>query len=165
MRVLVTYGSKLGGTVAIAETIASRLGEQGYDTAVAPARAMVDPADFDAVVVGGALYASRWVRESRRYIKRFGAELRSRPVWLFSSGPLDDSASEQEIPPTWHVKAAMQEANARGHATFGGRLDPDAKGFMAASMAKTNAGDWRDTDQIKMWADEIASSLAKHEAA
>ncbi len=165
MRVLVTYGSKLGSTVDIAETIAQQLNHDGIDTSVAPAREFVDPASFDAVVIGGALYAGRWVKESRRYIKRYGEDLRSKPVWLFSSGPLDGSAAEQEIPPTWHVKAAMKESGARGHATFGGRLDSDAKGLMAGGMAKTNAGDWRDPGQITEWAAAIAQELGSHEAA
>ena len=165
MRVLVTYGSKLGSTVGIAEIIAKQLQANGLETVVAPARDAIDPADFDAVIVGGALYASRWVKESRRYVKRFSAELQTKPVWLFSSGPLDGSASEQNIPPTWHVEAAMKEANARGHATFGGRLEADAKGFMASGMAKTNAGDWRDDEQITSWADEIGTSLVRHDAA
>ncbi|MCP3974013.1 MAG: flavodoxin [bacterium] len=165
MRVLVTYGSKMGSTVDIAETIAGRLNELGFATEVAPARDYVDPCTFDAVIVGGALYAGRWVKEARRYVKRFGPDLRPKPVWLFSSGPLDDSASEQEIPPTWHVKAAMKEANARGHATFGGRLDSDARGFMASGMARTNAGDWRDTGQIVAWATGIGTTLAAHDAA
>lgn len=165
MRVLVTYGTKLGGTADIAETIGAQLSKQGFEAEVAPARDLVNPATFDAVIVGGALYASRWVKEARRYVKHFGSDLRTKPVWLFSSGPLDESASQQEIPPTWHVKAAMKDADARGHATFGGRLDTDAKGFMASGMAKTNAGDWRDTEQIVSWATDIGAVLMAHDAA
>jgi hypothetical protein len=48
---------------------------------------------------------------------------------------------------------------ALGHATFGGRLAADAKGFPARAMAKKRAGDWRDPAQIGAWAADIARAL------
>jgi menaquinone-dependent protoporphyrinogen oxidase len=38
-------------------------------------------------------------------------------------------------------------------------LAPDAKGFPASAMAKTQAGDWRDPDQVRQWAKQIAATL------
>ena len=46
------------------------------------------------------------------------------PVWLFSSGPLDDSAAEGDIPAVPQVQQVAKEIRARGHRTFGGRLTP-----------------------------------------
>ncbi|MBB5815647.1 hypothetical protein RFN52_36505 [Streptomyces collinus] len=43
-------------------------------------------------------------------------------VWLFSSGPLDPSASERDIPPAPGVQRVMNRIGPRGHVTFGGRL-------------------------------------------
>ena len=80
-------------------------------------------------------------------------------MWLFSSGPLDDSALASDIPPVRHVAKAMEQADAAGHMTFGGRLLPDAEGFPASSMARDDAGDWRDPDQIKGWAKRITDEL------
>jgi hypothetical protein len=54
----------------------------------------------------------------------------------------------------------MARIGARGHQTFGGRLAPDARGFPAAAMAKTRAGDWRNRDEIRRWAAEIAAAVA-----
>jgi menaquinone-dependent protoporphyrinogen oxidase len=76
-------------------------------------------------------------------------------VYLFSSGPLDDSATQKEIPPVRGVQKLMGDIGARGHVTFGGRLAPDAKGFPAAAMAKKSAGDWRDADQVHTWVHDI----------
>lgn len=165
MRVLVTYGSKLGGTSGIAETIAKRLESHGLDVVISPAAEKVHPKEFDAVVVGGALYASHWHKDARKYVQRFGPELKKRSVWLFSSGPLDESAVEEEIPPTPQVISAMERSDARGHVTFGGRLEEDAKGLLASAMAKNMAGDWRDAGQIVEWADAIAEDLAASAAA
>lgn len=162
MRVLVTYGSKMGGTKGIAETIAETLESRGLGVQVKSVRSVSgeDLEASDAVVVGGALYAYRWYRPARRFVKRNKAALSERPVWLFSSGPLDNSASEKEIPPVRQAQKLMDLVGARGHMTFGGRLPADAKGFPASAMAKKQAGDWRDPAQIRTWAEKIAADLA-----
>ena len=158
MRVLVAYASKRGGTAGIAETIGEQLMANGCSVEVLPARKVRSIAGFDAVVVGGALYASRWHRHARRLLRRKAVDLRKVPVWLFSSGPLSDSADETEIPPVPQVAELSGLVGARAHATFGGRLAPDAKGFPASAMAKNKAGDWRNPDRIRAWADTIATA-------
>lgn len=58
--VLVAYATKSGSTARIAEIIAEALREQGLQAEVRPAREVLKPAGYDAVVLGGALYAGRW---------------------------------------------------------------------------------------------------------
>lgn len=53
----------------------------------------------------------------------------------------------------------MERVGAIGHATFGGRLAPDARGFPAAARAKRLAGDWRNESRIREWAREVARRL------
>lgn len=158
MRVLVTWGSERGGTAGIGEMLAGDLRREGMDVAAAPANE-VEAIDADAVIVGGALYANRWHPEARRFIERHIFELRQVPVWLFSSGPLDDSARDTEIPPTYEVSALMDRVGALGHATFGGALSPEATGFAAAAMAKEHSGDWRDPEDIRAWAHALATEM------
>ena len=43
--------------------------------------------------------------------------------------------------------------------TFGGRLEPDAKGFPASAMAKTKSGDWRDAEHVARWVDQVVDEL------
>jgi hypothetical protein len=78
-------------------------------------------------VVGGALYASRWHRDARRFATAHKPQLRHAHVW------------SHDIGPTKQVNALMALANARGHATLGGRLAPDA--------------------QIREWARDVALEL------
>ncbi len=158
-RVMIVYGSKMGGTAEIAERIGSVLAGRGIETTVAACREAPPPGGFDVVVVGGALYASRWHRLARRYVARHAGALRSLTAWFFSSGPLDDSADGGEIPPTRQVAKLMRRVGCTRHATFGGRMPEDATGFPAAAMARDNAGDWRNWDEIEAWAAEIAASL------
>jgi menaquinone-dependent protoporphyrinogen oxidase len=157
LRVLVAYGTKRGGTRGIAETIAETLIEGGDEVDLKRAQDVKSVSGYDMVIIGGALYANRWHRAARRLAKRKAEDLHSVPVWLFSSGPLNDSAGEEDIPAVDQVVALVDLTGARGHKTFGGRLTPDAKGFPASKMAKNRAGDWRDIDQIARWARETRS--------
>ena len=159
MRVLVAYGSTRGGTQGLAHTVADGLREKGCTVDVLPAGKVHGIDDYDAVVVGGALYAFRWHRAARRFVRHNAAGLRKRPVYFFSSGPLDDSAANGEIPPVKGVAALMERVGARGHVTFGGRLSEHARGFPASAMAKKVAGDWRDLAQVRAWAHSVAAQL------
>lgn len=159
MKLLVTYGSKLGGTEGLAEMIGNSLRRAGFDVDLLPARRVASVGGYDAVVVGGALYAGRWHRDATRLVKRHERRLRAMPVWLFSSGPLDDSAATGDIPPVGQVRKLMQRIEADGHQTFGGRLEPDARGFIAGSMAKKLSGDWRDPEHIARWTAQIVDAL------
>ena len=160
-RVLVAYGSKRGGTAEIALRIAETLRQRGLEVDCKPGGEVGDLSAYGAVLVGGGLYAGRWLREARRFVIKHAAELRTRPVWMFSSGPLDASARQHEIPPPSHVRALMARIGARGHATFGGRLKPDAKGFPASAMAKTKSGDWRDWEHVMSWAAGLVPEIER----
>jgi menaquinone-dependent protoporphyrinogen IX oxidase len=159
MRVLVTYGSKRGGTEGIAEMLAADLRVEGLEVELSPPNGVRNIDRFDAVLVGGALYANRWHRDASRFVRRHQDDLRAVPVWFFSSGPLDDSADHKPIPPTKQVQALMDRVDARGHATFGGRLTADAQGFPASAMARKRPGDWRSPEHVATWAHGVAESI------
>ena len=159
MRILVTYGSKMGGTEGLAHMMADSLRTHGHDPVVRPADEVTDLGSFDAVIVGGALYAFRWHKDARRFVRRHTRELKDLPVFFFSSGPLDDSAAQQTIPPVRSVEKLMARVGAGGHMTFGGRMPADARGFPASAMAKDNAGDWRDPDHVDRWIAQVVSQL------
>jgi menaquinone-dependent protoporphyrinogen oxidase len=159
MNVLIVYGSKMGGTAGLARMLGEALERHGASVDVEPALEADAVEDYAAVVVGSALYAGRWQRDARRFVKKNTAVLSTRPVFFFSSGPLDDSAKEHEIPPTKQVLRLMNRVGTSEHTTFGGRLAADAPGFMAGAMAKEHAGDWRDPAQVEAWAHHVASRL------
>jgi menaquinone-dependent protoporphyrinogen oxidase len=160
MTLLIAYGSKRGGTEGLAMMIGEALQVRGVDTEVRAAHEVRTVDGYDGVVVAGALYAGRWHRAARRLVRRQGKALRQRPVWLVSSGPLDDSARAGTIPPVPQVARAGAAVAARGTVTFGGRLAADAKGFPASAMAKKISGDWRDPAQVGEFADTVAAALA-----
>jgi menaquinone-dependent protoporphyrinogen oxidase len=159
MKVLICWGTKLGGTEGIARILGAELEKAGHEVTLQAARAPADVGSHDAVLLGGALYANRWHRDARDFVDRHQAALRRVPVWMFSSGPLDDSADRGAIAPTREVAVLMERVGAVGHVTFGGRMPADARGFPAAAMAKTHAGDWRNPEHVRAWAADIARAL------
>lgn len=162
MKALVVYGSKRGGTEGLARMVGKALAEEGMEVTVRSAAERVpDVGSYDVVVVGGALYANRWHKDARHFVRREAPALRRTNVWLFSSGPIgEDAPPASEMEPVAHVRSASGRVGALGHTTFGGRLAPDARGFPASAMAKTMAGDWRDEESVRLWVKGIAASLA-----
>jgi len=160
-RVLVTYGTKNGGTAGIANTIATALAESGVVADVRPANWVNDVHAYDAVVLGGAVYTGRWHKDARAFAHRYAKALSGRPVWVFSSGPLDVSADTAEIAPVAQAAEAARTLHARGHITFGGRLDQFAEGFLARAMVRSgHGGDFRNDERIKNWSRAIAAELS-----
>ena len=153
MRVLVTYGSKRGGTKGLAEAVADGIRDAGHAVDLRPAAEIDGLAGWDAVVVGGALYAWRWQRDARKFVRHHATQLRELPVWFFSSGPLDQSAGQREIPPVGSVARSMNKVEARAHRTFGGRMTDE-------SQRQLPQGDWRDFEVAADWGRQIGDALA-----
>ncbi|WP_118082911.1 flavodoxin domain-containing protein [Streptomyces sp. CC0208] len=163
-KVLVTYGTTNGSTAQIAEAIAEVLRKDGLTVEALPARSVTSVSPYDAVVVGGGLYAGRWHKDARRFVRRHHRGLAERPLWLFSSGPLDASAAERDIPPVPGVRKAMTELDANEHVTFGGCLEEGAKGWVARMILRSGkGGDFRDFTQIETWAGRIAGESTARE--
>ncbi|MFG3127007.1 flavodoxin domain-containing protein [Streptomyces tendae] len=159
-RVLVAYGSANGSTEKIAEAVAEVLRTAGITAEAVPARSVTDLDRYEAVVVGGALYAGRWHKDAGRFVRRHRGALAHRPVWFFSSGPLDSTASQRDIPPVPGVRRAMVRLDVRGHVTFGGCLTEGAHGRIARMILRNGkGGDFRDFAAIETWAAGLAKEL------
>jgi len=159
--VLVAYASRMGATAEIAEAVGATLRESGLAVTVRRCDAVEAIDDFDAVVVGSALYIRHWERDAVEFLERFGPELAFRPTWLFQSGPCGEDAATQEVTTPHRVRRLVDRFALRPPVTFGGRLDPAAatdrlsKWVASGSMA----GDFRDWDAIRAWARGCADTL------
>ncbi|MCC5478301.1 flavodoxin domain-containing protein [Streptomyces barringtoniae] len=159
-KVLVAYGTTNGSTAQIAEAVAQVLCKEGLTAEARPAPSMAGIEMYDAVVVGGALYAGRRHKDARGFVRRHRRALGERPLWFFSSGPLDASASERNIPPVSGVRRAMERLGVREHVTFGGCLEEGARGRAARMILRNGkGGDFRDYPAIEAWAQRVAKEL------
>ena len=184
MRVQVVYASRHGWTAGIAERIAQTLQVEGADVVLADAANRPDPSGFDAYVIGSGVQIGSWHKEATEFLERNQATLVTRPVWLFSSGPLLGSSKltagtdrltlalgPEEGPGSGGRKkiAALSTAiHPRDHRVFNGAYnphDPPASmqerlvRLMPGSKQILPAGDFRDWAAIEAWAHEIAAEL------
>ena len=117
---------------------------------------------MDAVVLGSAVYAGRWLDVARQYAATHTAALRTKPVWLFSSGPIGESVLPEDDP---HDAAPLTALTAaRGHRVFPGRLDKARLSFGERAMVnamRAPTGDFRNWDDVRAWAAEIATEVAE----
>src|SRR6266511_3920341 len=90
MTVLVSAASKHGSTAEIATAVARVLQERGLAVDVRPVENVTLVDGYEAVVLGSAVYAGHWMESARRLAEVQAGALASRPVWLFSSGPVGD---------------------------------------------------------------------------
>ncbi|MEU9048201.1 MULTISPECIES: flavodoxin domain-containing protein [unclassified Kitasatospora] len=159
-KILVAYGSKHGATAGIAKEIGRTLEQDGFEAAVVPAADVRDVSGYDAVVLGSSLYAGHWHRDALRCAHRNAEALAERPVWLFSSGPVDSSAEQHEIPPVRGAAKEMERLHAQGHVTFGGSITAGTPGRIARSLVRHGkGGDFRNPEQIHSWAHQVASEM------
>ena len=70
MHILVTYGTKMGGTKEIAKRISETFKNEHFSVTLREAKDMEHPEEFDAVVLGSAIYALRWRRDAIRVMKQ-----------------------------------------------------------------------------------------------
>lgn len=177
MKILVAYASRHGATQGIAERIAQTLERTGLEVTLKPAEDASAEGDYDAFVIGGAAYMGQWLKEATSFVRRHRVLLASRPVWLFSSGPVGTEtidAKGRDVLEAAEPREFAEFAGAihpRDQRIFFGAHDPDAEpiGFMERLGARFTrmpavrealpAGDFRDWPAIEAWADGIAREL------
>jgi menaquinone-dependent protoporphyrinogen oxidase len=180
MRILVAYATRHGATRGIAERIAATLERSGLDVALQAVESANALADYDAFVVGSAAYMGRWIDEAASFVRRNRDVLASRPVWLFSSGPVGTETVDAKGRDV--IRAAEPREFAEladtihpvDERVFFGAFDPDAKPIGLAERLGARfmrlpsvrealpAGDFRDWPQIEAWAEGIARQLQRN---
>ena len=164
MSVLVTYASKHGATRAIAERIGETLRACGLEAQVKPIKEVDDIAQYEAFVIGGAVYFGSWLKDVTTFLERHQTTLAEHPVWLFSSGPLGSQPTQNFAPKQLeHVATAVQP---RDHHVFSGALDHttfDRSEWLLWALPASHRllieGDFRDWPEVETWAVSIADQL------
>ena len=148
MKVLVTAASHHGATIEVADAIARRLTNDGFEV-VRKSPEEVDSLDgFDAVVCGSAVYMTQWLPEAHDFMERFAQQLHKLPVWAFSVG--------------MRIGPVLTRVDAKELRSFAGRYDPSILSLRERAIVRLAGaveGDFRDWIAIDQWADSIAQQL------
>jgi menaquinone-dependent protoporphyrinogen oxidase len=154
MRVLVTTASD-EATKEIGARIGAVLGGRGHEVDLRCPDDVIHVEDYDVVVLGSAVDHGHWRDDARLLVLRAEGELAARPVWLFSSEPKADPASDSVI----DVSDVMTATHALEHRTFrASRDDGSPTGVTTAVMVPGDEDDaWDDVDR---WAASISYSIS-----
>jgi len=170
MRVLVAYASMMGSTKGIAEFIGEKLRARGAPTDVREVSSVENVGDYDAFVIGSAVYNHHWPKEAKEFVSRNRSILAGRPVWVFSSGPTGRSETDKKGRYLRETNAPKERdevrewINPRDHRIFFGAFFADrltgAMRLFAGAIPKDEQGDFRNWGEIEAWTNGIASALS-----
>ena len=82
-KILVTYSSRTGWTVGVAEAIGKTLATNGVQADVIPMKEVKDLSTYDAVVAGSAIRSKAWLPEAVQFIRTYQQELKAKPFAVF----------------------------------------------------------------------------------
>jgi len=164
-KVLVAYATKYGATAEIAGKIGESLRGAGLEAEVAAVDRAGDVAQYEAVIVGSAVYIGSWRKEAANFLKANEQKLTGMPVWLFSSGPTGEG-DPVTLLKGWRFPQGLQpiadNIKPRDIAVFGGALDAKRLNVIEKFMiknVKAPIGDFRDWAAITAWATGIAEAV------
>jgi menaquinone-dependent protoporphyrinogen oxidase len=167
-KILVTYASRNGSTVGVAEAIGRTLAESGAQVDVLPMQAVEDLALYRAVVAGSAIQAAQWLPEAMQFMQAHRAELVRKPfaaflVCMTLAMPKDHY---REHVATWlaPVRALVHPVS---EGLFAGALDISKipsfgdrlKFRLSVTLGVWSEGDHRAWNAIHAWAEGLRSLL------
>jgi menaquinone-dependent protoporphyrinogen oxidase len=162
--ILVTYATRYGSTLEVAECITETLRKEGLEVDLQPARNVKSLKGYQAVILGAPLYMFRWHADARSFLGRNQAALKSMPVAIFGLGPFHNLEEELASARGTLDKELVSYAWLNPVATqmFVGKFDPNALRFpysLIGPLKKMPASDERDWDAIRAWAGSLVSQL------
>lgn len=159
--VMVAYASRMGGTAEIATVVADVMRDRDLHVTLTSCADAGEAQDYDAVIVGSALYLHQWEADAVHYLESQATALAERPTWLFQSGPCGKGAEGAAVETPRRVLRLVERMGLDEPVTFGGRLDRSkAAGPLSRWVASGElAGDYRDWGRIRTWADDLATQI------
>lgn len=160
MQVLVTVGSRHGSTREIGAEIADVLERSGHTVTILDPEDVTNLDGFDAVVLGSAVYVGRFTESVRALADRLEGRLAEVALWLFWSGPIGNPPRPSEQPDD--VRNLVRRLVPRGQHEFGGRVERTELAMAEralVAMVGAKPGDYRDFEEIDLWAESIAAKL------
>jgi menaquinone-dependent protoporphyrinogen oxidase len=169
-KILVTYASRTGWTVGVAEAIGKTLADGGAEVDVLPMQKVGDLSSYTAVVAGSAVQDRRWLPEAMQFVRAHQAELSRKPFAIFLVCMTLGLRNGENYRPFVAEFLAPVRALARpvSEACFAGGLEigripsvlDRVKFRLSVLFGVWSEGDHRDWQAINLWAQELRVRLA-----
>jgi menaquinone-dependent protoporphyrinogen oxidase len=164
--VLVAYASRCGSTASVAVAIGEVLCARGVSVEVRHVENVKDLSPYQAVVVGSAIRAGKWLPEAAAFVNRNQDALSRLPVAYFvvCLTMKDDTPENRDKALTYLDPVRKDAPRIRPAAVglFPGVLDFSKLSFMHQSLFKVKGvpeGDYRDLAAVKGWASDVGSAF------
>jgi menaquinone-dependent protoporphyrinogen oxidase len=160
-RILVTYATRTGSTVGVAETIGKTLGLRGYAVDVKPLKENPSAAGYQAVIIGSAINGAHWLPEAVQFVQDHQAELSRVPVALFCVHIMNLGSDEgSRAKRLAYLDPIRKLIKPRAEAFFAGMgMKPEETNGFTRWVYRTfkigPEGDCRDWDKIRGWAQQV----------
>lgn len=167
-KVIIAYATRHGYTGEAAEYIGKIVRDKGFEVDVEPATDVESLDGYKAVILGTSIKGDAIMPEATAFAERFRGELDSLPAAFFGlSMVLADQTEENKK----HVLATLNQLRfgmrPLGVGVFGGVRDANTLPYVlrwTARFSKIPVGDFRDWDEIKAWAERIATLIKENRA-
>lgn len=166
-RILVAYATRAGSTIEVAAAIGEALSQRGFSVDVKPVKEKPSVDGYQAVVVGSAIRMGSWLPEAVNFIKDNQAQLSRIPTAIFTVHMLNRGEDETSRQARQAYTAAVRQVlSPVDEAFFSGKMDYSRLSFLDRTIAKavekqtdSRAGDFRDWEKIRSWAQELYLDL------
>ncbi|MGE5265172.1 MAG: flavodoxin domain-containing protein [Acidobacteriota bacterium] len=162
--ILVAYATRYGSTQEVAETIADALRQAGLRVDLELIREVKSLEHYDAIVLGAAIYNTRWHPDAHEFLSQHAEILGRRPVAIFSLGPTtrNPASKKQSLRQLdrdlekypWLRPVALE--------MFVGRFDLSKLGLGAVGRL-VPLPDQRDPNAVRVWASALPARLERAE--
>jgi Flavodoxin len=168
-RILVTYASQAGSTAGVAEAIGKSLVEGGAQVDVLPMKNVTDLTPYRAVVAGSAIRGQKWLPEAMQFMRVHQTELSHKPFASFMvciTLSMANAGQYLEGLKGW-MKPIRDLVLPFSEGYFAGALDFSRLPFsfnvlamrMVVLLGVWKAGDHRDWNAIRLWAESLLPRL------
>jgi len=168
-KILVTYASRTGSTIGVAEAIGKTLTEGGVQVDVLPMQEVKDLSLYRAVVAGSAIQNKQWLPEAMQFIQTHRAELACKPFAAFLVCMTLTMRNRESYRPFVSGFLAPVRALVKpvSEGLFAGALDINKvpsfgdrlKFRLSVLFGAWSEGDHRDRNAIHEWANGLHSQL------
>jgi menaquinone-dependent protoporphyrinogen oxidase len=157
-KILVTYATRAGSTIEVAQAIAQTLSQHNAQVDVLPIKQVRNTAlqGYQAVFVGSAIRTGHWLPEAKEFVSQNRSLLANIPLAYFTvCMTLRTDTPEKRQKAVGYLEPVRAILQPQAEAFFAGKYDSSRVSFVERLMCQgigMPEGDFRNWDAIGNWA-------------